>query len=181
LAAIGQFLAAAAVAVLTYHLVKATRKYVALTNELAQAARAEQEARVVQQTADFGRLHALVQDLRDQAGRLPSGQETSPQMIGLVLWTDMDLYDLFRLAANVALASAASKAIGHLRWLGRRVADMQALKAHERDWRLIPWNEWEEHLAGARRALDNLHSSVEAMFPTRASMAMVHERMGGQR
>ena len=38
-----QAFAAVVVAVLTYHLVKATREYVRLTHELAQAARAQQE------------------------------------------------------------------------------------------------------------------------------------------
>jgi len=63
--------AAVVVAVLTYHLVKATREYVRLTHELAQAARAQQEDQASQRAADHDYLGALVEQLREKARRCP--------------------------------------------------------------------------------------------------------------
>ena len=68
-----QAFAAVVVAVLTYHLVKATREYVRLTHESAQAARAQQEDQAPQRAADHDYLGALVEQLREKARALPEG------------------------------------------------------------------------------------------------------------
>ena len=72
-----QAFAAVVVAVLTYHLVKATREYVRLTHELAQAARAQQEDQASQRAADHDYLGALVEQLREKARALPEGTATA--------------------------------------------------------------------------------------------------------
>ena len=68
-----QAFAAVVVAVLTYHLVKATREYVRMTHESAQAARAQQEDQAPQRAADHDYLGALVEQLREKARALPEG------------------------------------------------------------------------------------------------------------
>ena len=72
-----QAFAAVVVAVLTYHLVKATREYVRLTHELAQAARAQQEDQASQRAADHEYLGALGEQLREKARALPEGTATA--------------------------------------------------------------------------------------------------------
>jgi hypothetical protein len=141
-----QAFAAVVVAVLTYHLVKATREYVRLTHKLAQAAHAQQEVLAAQRAADYDYLCALVEQLR------------------LSLWTEVDLYDLQRLAPHQGRASAAFTVIVHCRWLSNWVRKMEAEASkpprHDVHWERIPWDEWARNLAEARKALDRLDDSL---------------------
>jgi hypothetical protein len=159
-----QAFAAVVVAVLTYHLVKATREYVRLTHKLAQAAHAQQEVLAAQRAADYDYLCALVEQLREQAGSLPLQQDTAPRMLGLSLWTEVDLYDLQRLAPHQGRASAAFTVIVHCRWLSNWVRKMEAEASkpprHDVHWERIPWDEWARNLAEARKALDRLDDSL---------------------
>jgi len=182
IAAVIQGGAAVVVAVLTHRLVKATREYVSLTHELAKAARTQQDVHAAQSAADYDRVSAFVEQFREKALRLPEGIDTANRMLDAgVLWTDEELADLSRLAANQGLALVASRAIDHLRWLGYWVREME-LESKQTGlgirWKRVPWDDWATHLTGALEALNRLHDSTKALLE-KGTLGNLVERAGG--
>jgi hypothetical protein len=164
-AAVIQGGAAVVIVRLTRRLTTATEDYVKLTRDLADAARTQQQTYTAQQSADYARLVALVERLREQVAQLPVGPDAAQRLVGGDLWTDGDLTDLADLAAKESHSFKASEVIRHLRWLAGWMGEIKRQKDKPSglgvDWGRIPWDEWAQRLKGAQAALGDLHKAVE--------------------
>ena len=157
-----QALGSIASIVTTVALVWITARYVALTQDLARAAR--EQLRIQQQSAlsETARLITLAEVFLSTLEHLPDGDDRVEQINDIVIWRRGDVTALGTLAASVVGAEAHVRhAIQSLNWLRDKAEQIQQLD-HDSQSTSIPWPQWRKELSAARRSLTMLRNAAQA-------------------
>jgi hypothetical protein len=167
LAAVIQGAAAIVVALLTYHLVNATRRYVKLTTDLATTARGELEMLVAQRTARAMRLRTLVWQLQTRVAHLPTDFRFEVERLHdlRTLWNAGDLEALQTLGADAGFAESCGVIAERLRALEVHLRPKPTLTGEE----INPddWGQYRMDLKAAKEDLDRLDKELHIVHSAR--------------
>ena len=163
-AAAVQALAAVCSVIATLMLLRITRQYVNLTQELARAAREQlrfQERTVASETAQ---LMTLIDVFLGSLKRLPAAASEGDAIRGVSLWKHADISTFGSLAASVLGPRAeVQHAIQRLNWLRANVDRVQQSDpAAGSPWDQSPWAAWTRQIGEARAALQRVRANVQS-------------------
>jgi hypothetical protein len=150
--------------VATVLLLRITRQYVGLTQELARAAR--EQLRYQERTAasEAVQLVTLVDVFLGSLKRFPTAEGDGHQLHTLSLWKHSDITTFASLAATVlGTRTEVQRAIQHLNWL--RTAAEKAQKTAQEDGtpsQEFPWEDWTRQIGEARAALQAVRGDIQA-------------------
>lgn len=177
-AAAVQALAAILSVLATIGLLYITNKYVALTQELARAAR--EQLRFQQRTvaSEAAQLVTLVDVFLAMLKRLPLGQRDDREALrGLSLWKHGDVSSFASLAAVVVgTKPEVQHAIQRLNWLRATVERVQQTQGDETNGRdHLSWDEWNRQLGEAKTALQTVRADARAAEPQADASVESHD------
>ena len=163
-AAAVQALASVFSVIATVVLLRITRQYVALTQELARAARQQlkfQERTIVSEAAQ---LVTLVDVFLGSLKRIPTTESEADQLRTASLWKHSDTTTFGSLAATVlGTRTEVQRAIQRLNWI-RATAEkaQQAAQGDGRRWEDFSWDDWNRQIGEARTALQAVRADAQA-------------------
>jgi hypothetical protein len=164
-AAAVQALASVFSVVATVVLLRITRQYVALTQELARAAR--EQLRFQQRTveSEAAQLTTLIDVFLGSLKRLPVAESERDSLQTVSVWKHPDVSTFGSLAA-AALGSRPEvhRAIQRLNWIHANVERVQQSDpAAVFPWDQFPWSDWVRQIDEAREALQKVRSAALAV------------------
>lgn len=166
-AAIVQVVIAGTTVLLTAGLVWVTRKYVNLTSDLAETARADRERHRLAIAADRLRLESLVLTLWRRVSWLPQSLDEHA-LREADLWNDSEIDELLASIPSVVPEAThdAGKVATRLRWLAERVRFAKASDHRAgTDWRQLPSEGWPDQLYLAALELGRLDTYLSGGHP----------------
>lgn len=165
-AAAVQALAAVFSVIATLMLLRITRQYVMLTQELARAAREQIQYQRRTVASEAAQLTTLIDVFLGSLKHFPTGQQDADQLRTVGLWKHADVTAFGSLAASVlGTRTEVQRAIQRLNWLRTTAEQVQQQKNNNYQWHQFPWDEWKRHIAEAREALQTVRGVAQSAEP----------------
>ncbi len=159
-----QAMAALTTSLVTVVLVAITWQYVRLTQRLAEAATVEMVVHEEAEAEKWRELNAYTKLIRGLLSGLPPDREGAQRaMRQATSWEPGDVMRLQRLAARLdrRAGERAASIAAAMTWLGERVREVKNTDPDgPYDWSAFPWDRWRKEIDTARRALDDIASTV---------------------
>jgi hypothetical protein len=165
-AAAVQALASVFSVVATLLLLRITRQYVGLTQELARAAR--QQVRIQQRSvaSEAAQLMTMIDVFLGSLKRFPVEDLQRDALRSVSLWKHADVSTFGSLASAVlGPRPEVQRAIQRLNWL-LGTADRLQQNEHEA-WEEFPWNDWKRQIEEARTALQAVRGDAQSVEVSR--------------
>ena len=162
-----QALASICSVIATVVLLRVTRQYVALTQELARAAREQLRFQRRTVESEAAQLTTLIDVFLGSLKRLPVAQTDRDTIRTVALWKGADVSTFGSLAA-AALGSRpeVQRAIQRLNWIHSNVERVQQANPEgEFPWAQFPWEDWARQIDEARAALQTVRSDALSSTP----------------
>lgn len=166
-AAAVQALASVFSVVATVVLLRTTRQYVTLTQELARAAREQLRFQQRAVASESAQLKTLTEVFLGSLKRLPANESERDVIRSVTLWKHADVTTFGSLAAS-ALGSRpeVQRVIQRLNWLHATAERIQQTDPAAADpWLQFSWNDWMRQLNEARVALEAVRGAAESGAP----------------
>jgi hypothetical protein len=149
----------------TLVLLRITRQYVGLTQELARAAR--EQVRIQQRTvaSEAAQLMTLIDVFLGSLKRFPVGESEGEAIRGVSLWKHADVSAFGTLASSLlGTRPEVQRAIQRLNWL-HSTADrvQQSAPDTKYDWKGFPWDDWKRQINEARSALQAVRIDAQSV------------------
>lgn len=155
----------------TVVLLRTTRQYVALTQELARAAREQLRFQRRTMESESAQLTTLIDVFLGSLKRLPVTEAERDTIRTVALWKGADVSTFGSLAAT-ALGSRpeVQRAIQRLNWIHSNVDRVQQTGPDaEFPWDQFPWADWTRQIDEARAALQTVRADALSSSPPAAS------------
>src|SRR5437870_2195448 len=167
-AAAVQALAAVFSVIATVMLLRITRQYVMLTQELARAAREQIQYQRRTAASEAAQLTTLIDVFLGSLKHFPTSQQDADQLRTVGLWKHADVTAFGSLAASVlGTRTEVQRAIQRLNWL-RTTAEkvQQAAQDDANRWQDFSWDDWNRQIGEARTALQAVRADAQAVAST---------------
>ena len=167
-AAAVQALASVFSVIATVVLLRITRQYVGLTQELARAAREQLRFQQRSVASEAAQLMTLIDVFLGSLKRLPAAESERDTLRTVSLWKHADVSTFGSLAAAaLGPRPEVQRAIQRLNWLHSNAERVQASDPQAPfPWEQFPWDDWARQVDEARAALQTVrneaHSSATA-------------------
>jgi len=163
-AAAVQALAAVCSVIATVVLLRITRQYVLLTQELARAAR--EQLRFQQRTvaSEAAQLITQIDVFLGSLKRMPAAQSDRDTLRTVSLWKHADVSTFGSLAASaLGTRPEVQRAIQRLNWIHSNADRVQQSDPQaEFPWDQFPWDDWGRQIDEARVALQAIRSEAQS-------------------
>jgi hypothetical protein len=163
-AAAVQALASVFSVVATVVLLRITRQYVGLTQELARAAR--EQLRYQQRTvaSEGAQLLTQIDVFLGSLKKFPAAEPDGEALREVSLWKHADVSTFGSLAASVlGTRSEVQRAIQRLNWLHSTADRVQQTSRDEGyPWHQFPWDDWKRQIEEARAALQAVRTEAQS-------------------
>jgi hypothetical protein len=160
-AAAVQALASVFSVVATVVLLRITRQYVLLTQEMARAAREQLQRTVLSEAAQ---LTTLVDVFLGSLKRLPIAESDGEALKTVSLWKHNDVSMFGSLAASVlGQRPEVQRAIQRLNWVHANVERVQLAARDGHPSNEFPWTDWKRQIDEARAALQSVRTDAQSV------------------
>jgi len=160
-AAAVQALASVCSVIATLMLLRITRQYVGLTQELARAAREKLQRTV---TSEAAQLMTQIDVFLGSLKRLPASESDRDALRTVSLWKHADVSTFGSLAASaIGTRPDVQRAIQRLNWIHSNADRVQQSDPQaEFPWDQFPWDDWGRQIDEARTALQAVRSEAQS-------------------
>jgi hypothetical protein len=149
----------------TLLLLRITRQYVGLTQELARAAREQLRIQQRSVASEAAQLMTLIDVFLGSLKRFPVGESDGEAIRGVSLWKHADVSSFGTLASSLlGTRPEVQRAIQRLNWL-HSTADrvQQTARDTKYDWKQFPWEDWKRQINEARTALQAVRTDAQSV------------------
>lgn len=162
-----QALASVCSVLATLVLLRITKQYVGLTQELARAAREQLRFQERSAASEAAQLVTLVDVFLGSLKRFPTAATEGEQLRAVSLWKHSDVTTFGSLAATVlGTRTEVQRAIQHLNWIrGTAEQAQQSAQQEGYRWQEFPWDDWGRQIAAARTSLQAVRGDAQAFAP----------------
>jgi hypothetical protein len=159
-AAAVQALASVCSVIATIVLLRITRQYVGLTQELARAAREQLQRTVASEAAQ---LLTLIDVFLGSLKKFPMDKAQAEALRTVSMWKHADISTFGSLAASVlGQRQEVQRAIQRLNWL-RATADRAQQSENDSGLEDFPWSDWKRQIDEARSALEAVRGDAQSV------------------